>query len=114
MHLIALNSSLLLKAKVTPGNGKKEKCRDMRTKTRHNPYNFPSEILMLIILLSCTLRNGNSWPKEMKVLIFTIADLPVFVRSYASYVQNCFKFDDKHGVTSSQTRVSVGRVKLSV
>jgi len=42
----------------------------------------------------------------MKVLMFTIADLPLYVRSYALYVQKCITFDDTHVVNASQTRVS--------
>jgi len=78
----------------------------MRTKTGHNTFKLPSETLMFIILLSCTFRNGTSWPKAIKVLMFTIADPHLFVRSYALYVKNCIMFDDTRGVTASQTRIS--------
>jgi len=76
----------------------------MRIKTGHNPFNFPSEILMFINLISCTLRNGTSWPKT--VLMIATADLPLSVRSYVLDVQNCIMFDDTHRVTAGQTRTS--------
>ena len=72
----------------------------------HNPFNFPSETLKFIILISITLRNGTSWPKTMKVLMYATADSPLSVRSYAFYVQNCIMFDDTHRVTEGQSRSS--------